>query len=388
MQMHADWSYPTLIRFGAGRISELAAACRSIGIQRPLLVTDPGVAKLPMVQDALDLCKAEGLDIGLFSAIKANPNEANVIAGATAFRVGDHDGVIAFGGGSAIDCAKVIAFQHAQPKPLWDYESADGWWSGVDESTFAPIIAVPTTAGTGSEVGRAAVIVNEDSHEKKILFHPRMMPALVIADPELTVGLSSVLTAGVGLDAFAHSLEAYCAPPFHPQSDGIALEGMRLVKEALGDAVRDGADLAARSKMLAAASMGAVAFQKGLGAIHSLSHPIGALYDTPHGMTNAVIMPYVLEFNRPAIAAKFDRLAAYLGLSGGFDGVMEWVLDIRSQIDVPHTLLAFGVDDAQVGAVAKMAAIDPTAATNPLPLTPSGAREIFEAAYQGILKAT
>ncbi len=385
MQMHADWSYPTLIRFGAGRISELATACKSVGMQRPLLVTDPGVAKLPMVQDALDLCKAEGLAIGLFSEVKANPNEANVIAGAAAFRAGDHDGVIAFGGGSAIDCAKVIAFQHAQPKPLWDYESADGWWSGVDESTFAPIIAVPTTAGTGSEVGRAAVIVNEDSHEKKILFHPRMMPALVIADPELTVGLPPVLTAGVGLDAFAHSLEAYCAPTFHPQSDGIALEGMRLVKEALGDAVRDGRDIAARSKMLAAASMGAVAFQKGLGAVHSLSHPIGALYDTHHGMTNAVVMPYVLVFNRDAIAPKMQRLAAYLGLTGGFDGVMQWLLDIRAEIGVPHTLRDFGVDDAQVPLVAKMAAADPTAATNPVTLTVPAAEQIFAAAYQGQL---
>ncbi len=385
MQMHANWNYPTLIRFGAGRISELAEACKSAGMQRPLLVTDPGVAKLPMIRDALDLCRAGGLGIGLFSDLKANPNEANVIAGAAAFCDGDHDGVIAFGGGSAIDCAKVIAFQHTQTKPLWDYESADGWWVGVDESEFAPIIAVPTTAGTGSEVGRAAVIVNETTHEKKILFHPRMMPAMVISDPELTVGLPPTLTAGVGLDAFAHSLEAYCAPTFHPQSDGIALEGMRLVKEALGDAVKDGKDIVARSKMLAAASMGAVAFQKGLGAIHSLSHPIGALYDTHHGMTNAVIMPYALAFNRPAIASKFDRLAAYLGLSGGFDGVLKWVLDIRSEINVPHTLEAFGVDDTQVGTVAKMAAADPTAATNPIPLTPADAGRIFEAAYQGVL---
>ena len=352
-------------------------------MQRPLLVTDPGVARLSMVQDALDLCQSEGLGIGLFSEIKANPNEANVIAGAAAFRDGDHDGVIAFGGGSAIDCAKVVAFQQAQPGSLWSYESAEGWWAGVDETAFAPIIAVPTTAGTGSEVGRAAVIVNEDTHEKKILFHPRMMPVMVISDPELTVGLPPVLTAGVGLDAFAHSLEAYCAPTFHPQSDGIALEGMRLVKEALGDAVKDGKDIVARSKMLAAASMGAVAFQKGLGAIHSLSHPIGALYDTHHGMTNAVVMPYVLEFNRPAIESKFERLAAYLGLTNGFDGVAQWVLDIRSEIRVPHTLKDFGVDDAQVDKVAKMAAADLTAATNPLPLTPAGAEQIFAAAYDG-----
>ncbi len=385
MQMCADWSYPTSIRFGAGRINELADVCASAGMRRPLLVTDPVLATFPMIEDALSQCRAAGLGVALFSNLKPNPTGANVEAGAKIFREGGHDGVIAFGGGSAIDCGKAIAFLHGQSRPLWDYEDVDDWWSRADSDAIAPVIAVPTTAGTGSEVGRASVIVKETTLEKKIIFHPRMMPAGVICDPQLTVGMPPVLTAGVGLDAFAHCLEAYCAPTFHPQSEGIALEGMRLVKDALGDAVKDGTDIKARAKMLAAASMGAVAFQKGLGAIHSLSHPIGAIYDTHHGMTNAVIMPYVLAFNRDAIEEKIERLSAFLGIERNFDALMKWLIDIRSEIHVPHTLKEFGVDDAQVQKVSEMAAIDPTAATNPIKLDATAAREIFEAAYTGRL---
>jgi alcohol dehydrogenase len=385
MQMHADWSYPTSIQFGAGRINELADVCASVGMRRPLLVTDPVLAKFPMIEDALAQCRAAGLGVALFSDLKPNPTGANVDAGAKIFRDGGHDGVIAFGGGSAIDCGKAIAFLHGQSRVLWDYEDVDDWWSRADSDAIAPVVAVPTTAGTGSEVGRASVIVREETLEKKIIFHPRMMPVCVIADPQLTVGMPPVLTAGVGLDAFAHCLEAYCAPTFHPQSEGIALEGMRLVKDALGDAVKDGANLEARAKMLAAASMGAVAFQKGLGAIHSLSHPIGALYDTHHGMTNAVIMPYALAFNRKAIEDKTERLSAFLGIDGKFDGLMNWLIDLRSEINVPHTLKDFGVDDVQVQKISEMAAIDPTAATNPVKLDAAAAREIFEAAYTGRL---
>ncbi|VAW04303.1 Alcohol dehydrogenase [hydrothermal vent metagenome] len=385
MQMRADWSYPTSIRFGAGRIDELADVCASVGMRRPLLVTDPVLAKFPMIEDALSQCRAASLGVALFSDLKPNPTGANIDAGAKIFRDGGHDGVIAFGGGSAIDCGKAIAFLHGQSRVLWDYEDVDDWWRRADSDAIAPVIAVPTTAGTGSEVGRASVIVREATLEKKIIFHPRMMPVCVICDPQLTVGMPPVLTAGVGLDAFAHCLEAYCAPIFHPQSEGIAIEGMRLVKDALGDAVKDGANIEARAKMLAAASMGAVAFQKGLGAIHSLSHPIGALYDTHHGMTNAVIMPYALAFNRKAIEEKIERLSAFLGIDGKFDGLMKWLIDLRSEINVPHTLKDFGVDDAQVQKISEMAAIDPTAATNPVKLDAAGAREIFEAAYTGRL---
>ncbi len=385
MQMHADWSYPTSIRFGAGRINELADVCTSVGMRRPLLVTDPVLAKFPMIEGALSQCRAAGLGMALFSDLKPNPTGANVYAGAKTFRDGGHDGVIAFGGGSAIDCGKAIAFLHGQSLSLWDYEGIDDWWSRADSDAISPVIAVPTTAGTGSEVGRASVIVKEDTLEKKIIFHPRIMPVCVISDPQLTVGMPPILTAGVGLDAFTHCLEAYCAPTFHPQSEGIALEGMRLVKDALGDAVKDGTDIKARAKMLAAASMGAVAFQKGLGAIHSLSHPIGAIYDTHHGMTNAVIMPYVLAFNRKAIEEKIERLSAFIGIEGKFDGLMKWLIDLRSEINIPYTLQEFGVDDAKVQKISEMAATDPTAATNPIKLDAKAAREIFEAAYAGRL---
>ncbi len=385
MQMRADWSYPTSIRFGAGRINELADVCASVGMRWPLLVTDPVLAKFPMVEDALAQCRAADLGVALFSDLKPNPTGANVDAGTKIFRDGGHDGVIAFGGGSAIDCGKTIAFLHGQSRVLWEYEDVDDWWSRADSDVIAPVIAVPTTSGTGSEVGRASVIVMEETLEKKIIFHPQMMPACVIADPELTVGMPPILTAGVGLDAFAHCLEAYCAPTFHPQSEGIALEGMRLVKETLSDAVKDGADITARAKMLVAASMGAVAFQKGLGAIHSLSHPIGAIYDTHHGMTNAVIMPYVLAFNRKAIEEKIERLSAFLGIDGKFDGLMRWLIDLRSEINVPHTLQEFGVDDAQIQKISEMAALDPTAVTNPVKFDAIAARGIFEAAYVGRL---
>ncbi len=385
MKLFANWSYPTEMRFGAGRIEELPAAAKSAGINRPLLVTDPGLAALPMIRDAQAACENAGLGAALFSDMKPNPTGKNVDDGVAAYRAGNHDGVIAFGGGSALDCGKAIAFAQGQTRPLWDYEDVGDWWSRANADAIAPVIAVPTTAGTGSEVGRAAVILDEERHEKKIIFHPKMMPVTVISDPELTIGLPPMLTAGAGVDAFVHCLEAFCAPTFHPLSEGIALEGMRLVKDALKTAYDDGTDLEARAHLLAAASMGAIAFQKGLGGIHSLAHPIGALYDTHHGMTNAVVMPYVLVFNRPAIEDKMQRLTAFLGIKGGFDGFMKWVIDWRSSLGVPHTLKEFGIDDAKADLIAAMAAKDPTAPTNPVALTEADARRIFEAAYTGDL---
>lgn len=379
----ANWSYPTQMRFGAGRISELGEACKAAEIRRPLFVTDGGLADLPMTRVAIAACEAADLGIEVFSDVRANPTEGNVLAGVEAYRAGDHDGVIAFGGGSALDAGKSIAFLHGQTRPIWDYEDVGDWWTRADADAISPVIAVPTTAGTGSEVGRAAVITDEARHVKKIIFHPRMLPVVVIADPELTVGLPPHLTAGAGMDALAHCLEAYCAPAFHPMSAGIALEGARLVKGALPRAFADGSDLEARSSMLAAASMGAVAFQKGLGAIHALSHPLGALYNTHHGMTNAVFMPYVLAFNRPAIEEKMIRFAAYLGIADGFDGVLAWVLELRRELGVPHTLAGLGVDGSRRDLIAEMAVVDPSAAGNPVALTKDGARAIFESALTG-----
>ena len=381
----ANWSYPTSIRFGSGRISELADACRTAGMDRPLLVTDAGLAELPITKRALDLLKVAGLPAAMFSNVQSNPVDSNVEAGIAAFRAGNHDGVVAFGGGSGLDTGKVIAFMAGQTRPLWDFEDIGDWWTRAAADEIAPIVAVPTTAGTGSEVGRAGVITQEATHTKKVIFHPKMMPKVVICDPELTVGMPPAITMGTGMDALAHCLEAYCAPNYHPMADGIAVEGMRLVFENLPKAVANGNDLEARAHMMSAAAMGATAFQKGLGAIHALSHPVGALYNTHHGTTNGVFMPYVLVFNRPAIEGKIDRLAGFLGIAGGFHGFLQAVLDLRKQTGVPNDLSGLNIDARQAETIAEMAAVDPTAGGNPIPLTKDASRKLFEAALSGAL---
>ena len=381
-----NWNYPTAMRFGPGRIKELAEACQSLGMTKPLLVTDPGLAALPMIADALTANQAAGLPTGLFSDVKPNPVGRNVEDGIAAYRDGGHDGVIAWGGGSGLDAAKAIALMAGQRRPLWDFEDRGDNWLRADPAGIAPIVAVPTTAGTGSEVGRASVILDETDHTKKIVFHPKMLPSIVISDPELTVGLPAHITAATGMDALAHCLEAYCAPGYHPLAEGIAVEGLRLVKDWLPTAVADGTNIEARAHMLAAATMGATAFQKGLGAIHSLSHPVGALYDTHHGLTNAVVMPYVLAFNRAAIEDRLTRLAAWLGLPDpSFQSVMDWVLGLREKFDMPHTLAAMGVTDERLDELSEMAARDPTAGGNPIPVGATEMKEMFVAALEGRL---
>ncbi len=383
MAFTANWNFPTAIRFGAGRISELGEACKAADMQRPLFVTDPGVAPLPIAAQALDAIRSAGLDVAVFSEVQPNPTEDNVAAGLKVMRDGGHDGVVAFGGGSALDCGKVVAFMMGQTRPMWDFEDVGDWWTRADPSGIAPIVAVPTTAGTGSEVGRAGVITNIATHTKKVIFHPRMMPAQVICDPELTVGLPPNLTAGTGMDALAHCLEAYCAPSYHPMAEGIAVEGIRLVQKNLLAAYRDGTDIEARANMLSAAAMGATAFQKGLGAIHALSHPVGALYGTHHGLTNAVFMPYVLDFNRETIWDKMDRLAGWLGIEGGFPGFLDFVLRLRRDLGIPHTLDKIGVDRARFPEMAAMAIVDPTANGNPRQLNESDAFDLYDRALEG-----
>ncbi len=381
--LRGDWSYPIAIYFGPGRITELSAVCRSVGIARPLLVTDAGLAALPMVREAVARNEEAGVPTAIFSDVQSNPVERNVADGLAAYRAGGHDGVIAMGGGSAMDTGKMIALMAGQQGALWDYEDD---WGRIRQDAIAPVVAVPTTAGTGSEVGRAAVITHEATRIKKIILHPGMMPRAVVADPALTLGLPSPLTAGTGMDALAHSLEAFCAPFHHPMADGIALEGMRLVHAWLPVAVRDGANLTARAHMMAAATMGAVAFQKGLGAIHALSHPVGAIYDTHHGLTNAVFMPYVLAFNRPAIEDKMERLARYLGLPDpGFDAVLRWILDLRVALNVPHTLRDLGVPADRFDDLAAMAAADPCAPENPVPVDEATLKQLYEDALDGRL---
>ncbi|HWH16747.1 MAG TPA: iron-containing alcohol dehydrogenase [Allosphingosinicella sp.] len=383
---NANWNYPTSIRFGAGRIAELGETCRALGMTRPLLVTDPGLAKMPIVREAVARNEAAGLPTGIFSDIQPNPVGADVEKGVAAYAAGGHDGVIAFGGGSALDVGKVIAFMSGQTRPLWDFEDREDWWSRADPEGIAPVTAVPTTAGTGSEVGRAGVILDEQAGTKKIIFHPKMMPAAVIMDPELTIGLPPHVTAATGMDALSHCLEAYCAPGFHPMADGIAAEGVKLIHDWLASAVRNGSDIQARGNMLVAASMGATAFQKGLGGMHALSHPIGALYKTHHGLTNAVLMPYVLAFNRPAIEERMARLAGFVGLPRpSFDGLLEWVLRLREELGIPHRLTDLEVTGDRTGQLASMAEADPSAGGNPRRFDAAAARQVLEQALEGRL---
>lgn len=384
--LSGNWNYPTTVRFGAGRISELAAECQGLGMKMPLLVTDPGLAALPMVTNALAANEAAGLPTGLFSDVKPNPVSKNVDEGVKAYIDGGHDGVIAWGGGSGVDAAKAVALMVGQDGPIWDFEDVGDNWLRVNADGVAPIIAVPTTSGTGSEVGRASVIANEETHTKKVIFHPKMMPAVVICDPELVTGLPAHLTAYTGMDALVHCFEAYCAPGYHPMAEGIALEGMRLIREWLPRAVTDGSDIEARAHMMSAAAMGATAFQKGLGAVHSLSHPVGSVYDTHHGLTNAVFMPYVMNFNRPAIEDRMDILARFLGLPGsGFTAVMDWVMELRTTFDIAHTPVELGVEESRLQELSEMAAIDPTAGGNPVPVGAAEMRTMYDAAMSGRL---
>ncbi|VXB20550.1 Alcohol dehydrogenase [Pseudomonas sp. 8BK] len=381
-----NWNYPTSVRVGVGRISELAAACRQLGMSAPLLVTDPGLAALPMIDRALLHCRDDGLKAGLFHGIKGNPTGHNVMDGVAAFKAGKHDGVIAFGGGSALDAGKAIALMVGQDRPLWDFEDIGDNCNRVNVAGMAPVVAVPTTAGTGSEVGRASVITDDAAHIKRIIFHARMLPALVILDPELTLGLPAKITAATGMDALSHNLEAFCSPLFHPMAEGIALEGMRLVQHYLPRAVAQGSDVEARLQMLVASSMGATAFQRGLGAMHALAHPLGALYDAHHGLLNAVLMPYVLVANRARIEPQMEKMARYLNLGKpGFSGVLEWVMALREQVGIPHSLGEIGIDDTRIEQVGQMAEVDPSAGTNPIAFTAAQYSQLFEKALRGTL---
>ena len=384
--LSGNWNYPTSIRFGAGRIKELSDSCKSVGMKNPLLITDPGLAALPMVNNAIARNNANGLPTGLFSNVKPNPVSKNVDDGVKAYLAGGHDGVIAWGGGSGVDAAKAVALMVGQTGPIWDFEDVGENWTRVNADGVAPIVAVPTTSGTGSEVGRASVIANEETHTKKVIFHPTMLPQVVICDPELVTGLPPALTAYTGMDALVHCFEAYCAPGYHPMAEGIALEGMRLVQQWLPAAVKDGSDIEARTHMMSAAAMGATAFQKGLGAVHSLSHPVGSIYDTHHGLTNAVFMPYVMNFNRPAIEGQMDILARYLDLPGsGFSAVMDWVLELRQTFNIANTPVDLGVEENRLYELSEMAANDPTAGGNPIPVGTNEMKVMYQAAMAGRL---
>ena len=378
-------NYPTAVRYGAGRIRELAEFCKANGIARPLVVTDKGLAAMPMVADIMADLKKAGLKAEIFTDVRPNPVEDNVLAGCKVFKQGRHDGVVALGGGSGLDVGKLIALMHSQNLSVFELEDIGDWWTRADPSVISPIIAVPTTAGTGSEVGRAAVVTHPITHEKKIIFHPAMMPKVALLDPELTVGLPAKLTAATGMDALAHNLEAYCAPFYHPWSAGVALEGMRLIKDNLAKAVKKPKDLDARGNMLVASAMGATAFQRGLGAIHAISHPFGGLYDAHHGLLNGIVMPYVLKANRRKIETDIARAAAYLGIKGGFNGFLKWILALRKEVGIPHALKDIGIDAKRLDEVAAMAIKDPSAGGNPIQFTEKQYRALAKKCVTGDL---
>tara|TARA_X000000368_G_scaffold293493_1_gene233422 strand:+ start:222 stop:1361 length:1140 start_codon:yes stop_codon:yes gene_type:complete len=378
-----NWNYPTTMWFGEKRINEIQKACESLNINNPLIVTDPGILKTDIIKKINNSLKRKA---NIYSEVQSNPTGKNVDQGVSYFNSNSHDGVIAVGGGSGMDVGKGIAFMAEQKRPLWDFEDIGDYWTRANSEVIKPIIAVPTTAGTGSETGRAGVYTNEETHEKKIIFHPKMLPSIVILDPELTIPLPKSLTAFTGMDALAHCLEAYSSNFFHPLSQGIALEGMFMIKKYLIKAYEDGSNMEARGNMLVTSSMGSIAFQKGLGAIHSLSHPVGAIYNTHHGLTNAVFMPYVLKKNRNAIEEKIISLSKYLNLKNTtFDGFMSWILDLRKQLSIPHTLAELIDDDSKFTEMSKMAKEDPSTGGNPIKLEVSDFFNLYQDSFKGNL---
>ena len=378
MTLIGNWSYPTQIKFGAGRIREISEACKQANIKKPLLITDKGLSNLPITSRTLQLMKEAGLGEAIFSNVDPNPNEKNLDAGIAAFTEGNHDGVIAFGGGSGLDLGKLVAFMVGQDRSVWDFEDVSDWWTRAKPDAIFPIVAVPTTAGTGSEVGRASVLTNSSTAEKKIIFHPQILPKVVICDPELTVEMPKSITAGTGLDAFAHCVEAFSSPHYHPMSQGIAVEGMRLVIENLEKVYLDGSDVEARANMMSAALMGATAFQKGLGAIHALSHPIGAMHHTHHGTTNAVCMPAVLRLNELKIQQRFDSVSGYLGIKNGFSGFKTFVDQFNASLNIPSKLGDLGVESPDLEKLVTGALRDPSCGGNPVELNETNVRALFE----------
>mgnify|MGYP005732720741 FL=1 len=369
-----NWNYPTNVWFGVDRSKEIQKACDTLGIKNPLIVTDPGLLQTSIIDE---INSGLSSNTQIYSDVQGNPTGSNVTNGVKVFLEGNHDGVIAIGGGSGMDAGKGIAFLAHQSRPLWDFEDIGDWWTRADSSVIKPIIAIPTTAGTGSEVGRAAVFLNEENHKKKIIFHPKMLPQIAILDPSLTLNLPKSITAGTGMDALAHCIEAYSSPFYHPMAEGTALEGLRLVKENIQEVYHNGNNVEARSHMLVASMMGAAAFQKGLGAIHSITHPVNSLYKTHHGTTNGTVMPFVLNYNRSTIEEKFIRLANFLDIKNGFEGIVDWIIELKKDMEIPETLKDMGVNEGDEIKLAPLAQEDPSTGANPLEMTVERFQELI-----------
>ena len=369
-----NWNYPTNVWFGVDRSKEIQKACDTLGIKNPLIVTDPGLLQTSIIDE---INSSLSSNTQIYSDVQGNPTGSNVTNGVKVFLEGNHDGVIAIGGGSGMDAGKGIAFLAHQSRPLWDFEDIGDWWTRADSSVIKPIIAIPTTAGTGSEVGRAAVFLNEENHKKKIIFHPKMLPQIAILDPSLTLNLPKSITAGTGMDALAHCIEAYSSPFYHPMAEGTALEGLRLVKENIQEVYHNGNNVEARSHMLVASMMGAAAFQKGLGAIHSITHPVNSLYKTHHGTTNGTVMPFVLNYNRSTIEEKFTRLANFLDIKNGFEGIVDWIIELKKDMEIPETLKDMGVNEGDEIKLAPLAQEDPSTGANPLEMTVERFQELI-----------
>ena len=369
-----NWNYPTNVWFGVDRSKEIQKACDTLGIKNPLIVTDPGLLQTSIIDE---INSSLSSNTQIYSDVQGNPTGSNVTNGVKVFLEGSHDGVIAIGGGSGMDAGKGIAFLAHQSRPLWDFEDIGDWWTRADSSVIKPIIAIPTTAGTGSEVGRAAVFLNEENHKKKIIFHPKMLPQIAILDPSLTLNLPKSITAGTGMDALAHCIEAYSSPFYHPMAEGTALEGLRLVKENIQEVYHNGNNVEARSNMLVASMMGAAAFQKGLGAIHSITHPVNSLYKTHHGTTNGTVMPFVLNYNRSTIEEKFTRLANFLDIKNGFEGIVDWIIELKKEMEIPETLKDMGVNEGDEIKLAPLAQEDPSTGANPLEMTVERFQELI-----------
>jgi len=384
--MKINWNYPTSIWLGGNRIKDLSKACNDLEISKPLFVTDKDLINLEMVKDIVLDLKKNFNDFIIFSNFAGNPIGENVEEGVIKFKENGCDGVIAFGGGSALDVGKAVAFMSGQTRPIWDFEDIGDHWKRANQKNIAPIIAIPTTAGTGSETGRASAIINKKTGIKKIIFHPKILPSIVILDPVLTIDLSPRLTAATGMDALAHNLEAFCAPGFHPMADGIAIKGMQLIKKSLLNAVKNGSDLEARTDLLAAASMGSTAFQKGLGAIHSLSHPVNAQFNIHHGLSNAIFMPYVLTFNKNLIENKVISICDYLNLDKNFASFVNWILELRKELKIPHKLSeVIEINEKQIEELSKMALEDPSTASNPIKMTVDDMKKLYEHSISGVL---